>query len=108
MMNISDNVSVCIQNSFIWHNSLYDVALHLFYVLYVSYKVCVCDFFCVYAPGIPSAQNINKILVSNKVQIVENSYKLFSGYKTALCPIIILQLLFNKDSLAGNHPFNVR
>jgi hypothetical protein len=107
-MDVFDDISSGIKLFFIGNNTLYNISLHFFDVLNIGNKISVSDFFGIDASSILSAQNINKDLVFNKVQVIQNSDKLFSGDETGLGSIVILQLLFDEDSLAGNHPLDVR
>lgn len=107
-MDVFDDISSGIKLFFIRNNTLHNISLNFFDVLNIGNKIIVSDFFGVDASSILSAQNINKDLVFNKVQVIQNSDKLFSGDETGLGSIVILQLLFDEDSLARDHPLDVR
>lgn len=89
-VNVFDNISVGIELSFVGNDTFYDVGLDFFDILNISNKLSVSDLLGVGASGIFPAQNINKHLISHQVQVVQNSHKLLSGNKTALCSVVVL------------------
>jgi hypothetical protein len=107
-MDVIDNISSGIMLFFIGNNTLNNISLNFFDVFNICNKISVSNFFGIDASGILSAQNINKDLIFDKVQVIQNSDKLFPGNETGLGSVVVLQLLFDEDSLARDHPLDVR
>ena len=108
IVHVFDNISGGIILSFIGHNTFNNISFNFFNILNISNEISVSNLFWVDASAILSAQNVNQDLIFYQIQVIQHSDKLFSGYKTGFCPVVVLQLLFNEDSLAWDHPLNVR
>jgi hypothetical protein len=69
-MNVFDNVSGGIKLFFIENNPFHNISLDFFDILNIGDEIGVGDFFRVDASCILSAQNVNKNLVFDKVEVV--------------------------------------
>jgi hypothetical protein len=69
-MNVFDNVSGGIKLFFIGNNPFYNISLDLFDILNIRDEFSISNFFRVDASCILSAQNVDKDLVFDKVEVV--------------------------------------
>lgn len=89
------------------HDSLDGKCFNFVHILNILDEILVANFFGVAASGVPSAQQICELLVSDEAEVVEHSDELFSGDDVAVGAIVVLKRRLDEDSLAGHCPSNV-